>query len=372
MGRIGGDYTFAQATNNAQGRMDEPGGTPSDATMAAQNPDEYAWQLFFFLNRQAKQGSAGEADPSKTSVRNYDDDRSVVWETWGLASGLDIDFSSQPPKILVNKSEVFKIPATSPVAWNQLDRSGTQPKILSPNLKSLAVALAGTPTMGAMGTMGFHILIAPEGTSPAQDETRMNRSTYETVRSKHLYSVEGIQAAIDAAQKAGKTSLVEFDPASKEIKARWIHLANCDADANCADRKRYHWRSVVVDGQKQIWGLASLHIITKDLPNWFWADFSHIDCEKKVGACANDSEGAQTPVIDSTVPSGGTRAEVAGTKWAFYVLRGTETDFNAPNGVKRILSNPVIESGFQKSSCMTCHSYASAALASGTNLTQES
>src|ERR1044071_4638864 len=30
-----------------------PGGRPEDATMAATKPDEYAWQLFLALNRQA-------------------------------------------------------------------------------------------------------------------------------------------------------------------------------------------------------------------------------------------------------------------------------------------------------------------------------
>jgi len=63
------------------------------------------------------------------------------------------------------------------------------------------------------------------------------------------------------------------------------------------------------------------------------------------------------------VAAGGIRPETKGTKWSNYVLRGTEIDFNTTTGIKKMLSNPVIESGFQNSSCMTCHSYASAGLA---------
>ena len=122
-------------------------------------------------------------------------------------------------------------------------------------------------------------------------------------------------------------------------------------------------------GQTEIWGLVSLHIITKDLPNWFWADFGHIDCETAAGACADEAP-AETPLRDSTTHGAGTagsdgvRKETTGSKWQFYRLRGTQIDFITPFGVDTILSNPVIEGTFQKSSCMTCHSYASGALAS--------
>lgn len=330
----------------------EPGGSPADAAMASQNPNEYAWRLFFFMNRQAATGRAGEVDQSKANLLSYDADRPTVWESWALSSGLVLGESS---KIVDDKSEVFKIPASAPVPWEQLDRSGTPPKILTQNLKSLAVAMS---IMQPMELMQFKTLVQPIGTNPADQEVRMNRSTYDSVRTQRLYSVEGLQAAALTAKAAGTRSLVTFDQKSKEIKAQWVHLTDCDGNPACANRARYHWRSVVVDGKTQIWGLAAIHIISKDLPNWFWADFDHVDCERRVGACANDSEGALTPTRDTTTGTNGLKAELAGSKWAFYVLRGTETDFVSPTGVKNILSNPVIENGFQQSSCMTCHSYA--------------
>src|ERR1700709_2435744 len=64
----------------------EPGGTAESAQMTVQNPDEYAWRLFLFINRQAKLGIAGVADPDKPTVKDYDENKDVVWETWALAS----------------------------------------------------------------------------------------------------------------------------------------------------------------------------------------------------------------------------------------------------------------------------------------------
>jgi hypothetical protein len=189
----------------------------------------------------------------------------------------------------------------------------------------------------------------------------MNKSTYDAIRGNGLYSVEGIEAAALKARTAHNSSLVTFEPTSKEVKARWVHLKACDANPACTDKKRYHWRTITRNsGAKEIWGLVSLHIITKDLPNWFWADFGHIDCEQGQGACSDFK--AETPLRDSTTPAtNGVRPETKGSKWEFYRLRGTQTDFETSNGIDTILSNPVVEATFQKSSCMTCHSYASSA-----------
>ena len=115
----------------------EPGGTPQAIAQALTNPDEYAWSLFLYLNRQAQLGVAGQADPSKPGITNYDPDKDVVWETWALSSGVDITGSKPIADLdhcnvgksasgayvnIVNKSEVFKCPAEQPVPWDSLDR----------------------------------------------------------------------------------------------------------------------------------------------------------------------------------------------------------------------------------------------------------
>jgi hypothetical protein len=346
----------------ASAQTREPGGTPEAAMLALSNPHEFAWQLFLYVNRQARSGAVGEVDETKTSIAQFDPDRPVIWETWALASGLDIDFGANPPTIAANKSEVFKNPATQPVAWDALDRGPGSVKTLSAPFKSSPLVVSGINRLLPRNQIGP--LIAPPGTDPRSDETRMNRSTYETVRSKNLYSVEGLEAAAAKAKAENSRILVNFDAASKEVKARWIRLRQCDSNPDCSEKKRYHWRTVQTSaGATQIYGLISLHIITKDLSNWFWSDFSHIDCEKPQGECAHptvEGKPAETPLDDPTTKAtSGQRPETKNTKWENYRLRGIQIDFVTSTGAATILSNPVIEATFQTSSCMTCHSNAS-------------
>ncbi len=92
--------------------------------------------------------------------------------------------------------------------------------------------------------------------------------------------------------------------------------------------------------------MTSLHITTKDLPNWFWATFEHED----------------NPGLEAVVPSKdeyGLPNSLKGTKWENYVLRGSQVDFVDSFGQKTILANSQIERGFQRSSsCITCHARA--------------
>jgi hypothetical protein len=343
----------------------EPGGRPEDAQLATTNPDEYAWRLFLFINRQALAGAAGTADPSKNSIRDFDPDRDVVWESWALASGLVTRSTPQGLTLVADKSEVFKTPATQPVEWEKLDR--TAPKQpLTPNLQNDFLAL--NLSMSSDRTAP-HLLVAPFGEPPGDEEVRMNRSTYETVRTKRLYSVEGLEAAAMQAKNAGLRSAASFEPASKEVKAVWTQLTGCEPDKPCADKNRYHWRIITnpATNNREVWGLVSLHVITKDLPNWFWADFGHIDCEHGDGPCTGTKADDGNVLRDSTTngpggvgPSGsnGVRNETVNSKWQFYRLRGTQINFVSSEGLPTILSNPVIEGSFQRSSCMTCHALA--------------
>lgn len=360
--------TAAPFADVASAQTKEPGGTPEAAMLALTNPHEFAWQLFLYLNRQARAGVAGQVDETKTSIAQFDPDRAVVWETWALASGLDINFGVNPPVIVANKSEVFKNPATAPMAWDALDRGPGDVKTLSPPFKSSPLVVSRLNRLLPRSQIGP--LIAPPGTDPRSDETRMNRSTYETVLSEGLYSVEGLELAAEKAKASNARALVTFKPAAKEVKGRWIRLRQCDTNPDCAEKARYHWRTVqTAAGVTQVYGLISLHVITKDLPNWFWSDFGHIDCEKPAGECAHPSVGADppasTPLVDPTTKAtGGVRPETKDTKWQYYRLRGAQIDFVTSTGVPTILSNPVIEATFQNSSCISCHSNASVGIRS--------
>ena len=169
--------------------------------------------------------------------------------------------------------------------------------------------------------------------------------------------------------------------------------------------------------------LLSMHISTKDVPNWFWATFEHVANQ---GRCdwigCNDSFGyinTQTvevnigqatglapPNHNFTPPHGVTKVDdanqeafdLAGTyvnvdqisdgldaifdafgigsgsginrsgrptqqdqAWRSYRLKGTQTNFVGPAGRTTFLGNSVTEAGFVNSaSCITCHARAGA------------
>jgi hypothetical protein len=322
----------------AQGNVPEPGGAPVDIIAALTTPDEYAWRLFMYLNRPAVMGKAGVADPAR-SFGDVAGQIPMVWETWALESGRA-------------GSEVYKPDGSAPAPWDQLPRQSRQ-LILDTNLERALVL---------RGRAGPSAKFVP--TFPDDQEVRINRAGFEFISSNQMYNIDGLEALVASASKTRNRRYVQFPGGAKEIKAQWEKISD--------DQKpRYLWREVTnPDGSKQAFGLVSLHIITKDLANWFWADFGHVDCEAQLNACNFDhQEPALTTPIDITTrgpdgsgagPSGhdGVRNEAMGTVWANYILRGTQTNFVEPDGRETILSNPVIENGFQQSSCITCHARA--------------
>jgi len=344
-------------------RDSEPGGTPTDVTVAVTNPHEYAWQLFFFLNRQALPGKAGEVDPNKETIRDFDDDKAVVWETWALASGGILLAPGE-----VNRSEVFRSRGETPVKWDELSRD-TSEKLFDFSLTDLAIEAGTHPNTVSPSNSTFKFspepgepcLLTPRECDVRSYEVRMNKSTFETIRANNLYSIEGLEAKFVKAITSDNRDIIAFDPAAKEIKAKWIRL--CAAmDAKCTElKKKYHWRSLTArDGKtREIWGLSALHIITRDLPNWFWTDFEHVDFERH----------AKTPSVDPTTrglgaPSGkdGLRNETAGTKWQYYRLRGVQTEYVDKFGKPTILADTQIEPDESHSSCITCHALATVGL----------
>jgi hypothetical protein len=322
----------------------EPGGTADATALALSNPAEFAWQLFFFLNRQAKSGVAGVADENK-AFGTLDPGASLVWETWAMASG-------------DQSSEVYRPDGSRPVNWDDLKRDA-RVFILDKNLERLSVLSQSKRVKP---------LFFPK--APADQEVRQNRATYEFIISNEMYHIGGLEALLSRAQASGNRGLIEFKNPSKEVKAQWYPIKE-------TDKPRYMWREAKnPDGTTTIYGLAALHVITKDLPNWVWIDFGHVDCESQKGACDPASvkkvegddfnqEEAKTDPVDPTTrgpgaPSGsnGVRKETMGSVWQNYILRGTQIDFVTGFGAPTILSSPVIESGFQNSSCMTCHARA--------------
>lgn len=356
------------AASRQAGDTPLPGGRPEDANTAINNPDQYAWELFLALNQQGDPNNPGLPDPTKKSFRDYDQDKDVVWETWALASGgrsggpiinpEDLPAGKNHP----NYSEVFLDDGREPVPWGTwMDRTRafeTEPAQEVEEQRELS-GNANIESNVIVPSNGIESPFAlPPGSSNINaDEVRLNEATYNFIRDNNLYSVEGLEDEFRRETTGGSPPL-SFPAGAQEVKAQWRIISE-------AEKPRYHWRTFKLNGKPVIIGLVALHIITKDLPTWFWCDFVQVDYDKYSEAARQDSTEPKVPenASDDEKLIGNPHPGTEGTKWAYYRLRGTQVAFTDSTGRFGLVANPLIESRFQQtSSCITCHARATVGL----------
>ncbi|MDE4922903.1 hypothetical protein ACUXAV_005818 [Cupriavidus metallidurans] len=281
-------------------------------------PAKHAWNLFLLLNHPALDKKFGRGLPDCTKPVGVAG-TTALWETWRNAS-----------------SEVYLADGREPPPWDDTSLPDEKPGAvpaddqgeLSVHAKRMA---AGKKIQFSPGDGVF-------SNSGGFGETRMNRPTFEFIRSECLFSKEGLQRYARAYGE-GKKPAIKFPVDSIEVKAAWL-----DFDAEkIPESKRRTYYTAEYKGKK--YGLSTLHVLTKDLPNWFWASFHHVDVPDNRKNETGDDYG-RPPSLDGTV-------------WANYVLGGTQVDYVKPTGEATILSDYYVEYNFQKSSCMTCHATAS-------------
>ena len=202
----------------------------------------------------------------------------------------------------------------------------------------------------------------PNGLS---EETRHNRATFDFIVQNNLYKVSGLKAAF------GKTLTFPLD--SIEVKANWVPVNKIPSFTKnqvtiAQVPQLYH---VNADSNGNKYALVSMHIISKQVPNWTWATFEH---RFNPGRCdiigCRDAFGAQIPVVApnpvraQTYPDCTKSAALsallakANIEPAFvnYCLKGSQADFVDNAGLDIRLGNSVTEDGFvPTSSCITCH-----------------
>lgn len=349
--------------NRATGVGDAIGGTPADHDLALSNPDEYAWRLFVALNQQAlpSTADAGIGDPSRP-FPSLDGNHSVVWESWALASG---GRTGQPVKNpdTPNRSEVFLNDGATPKPWGMWERStGTKPYLKYfdsillqdgrddfPITGSKAGAGRPKPPSTPKATVKSHPaktsiqFIPPAGTNDF--EVRLNREFYEDIVASGLFNAEAVR---DSYLHDPAPQMIKFNPPAKAVKAAWRVL-----DAQKDDFSKFYCRTQ----DNVTYGLTALHVMTKDLDNWFWCSFVH----------------ESRPTISGPQPDRPTPPwfkDLAGnTAWSHYRLRGTQIAFLDSEGNPTLLGNPFIEGAVKDSSgnsnvnylltsCITCHSRA--------------
>jgi hypothetical protein len=278
------------------------------------NPDKNAWQLFIQVNSRAGGTNA-------------------VFETFAS----DSDTFQPTP---------------------QFPTGPTVVALHSPILETMArdAALADGALLPA---------IPPDPNATGGEETRRNRAAFDFIVNNNLYKVTGLQAAF------GKTLTFPID--AVEVKANWIAVQNIPQftknQVTVAQVPQFYHVNTDKDGKQ--WALVSMHVISKQVPNWTWATFENrfnpARCD--ILGC-RDSFGAQTPVVaPSPTRSRGypdcTKTQALSAMLAAadiepayvnYCLKGSQTDFVDNSGLDVRLGNSVTEDGFvATSSCITCH-----------------
>ncbi len=311
------------------------GGAPNLNTpnLAINCPDLFAWTKFIEVNSPAPNAKG-----------------KVLWQTWAT----DPDTFPAKPDPTVCK-QPNPPPGTCP-AWPAADAPHSPLPAASrfdddddPTTAPPVTAPAAPPAKG----------VPPDLGAIAGETIRRNRVTFDYIVSNHLWYQEGLK------QQFNDNFTIEFPMASMEVKLNWLPMSNV------SDPSRYY---TVIDDKQVLQGLVAMHVTTKDLPNWFWATFEHIDNPGRCDfiGCA-DSFGTAPPF---TPPRPDLKRPYASEKltpallamlkagnlppvFQNYRLKGSQTDFTDARGEPIIVGNSVTEYGFvPTASCITCHSRA--------------
>jgi hypothetical protein len=302
----------------AQALFALPAIAQSDPDPAMNNPDELAWQLFIQVNSRAGGSNS-------------------VFETF--ASDTD---TFQPNPQYPSGPQVSALHA---------------PVLLTAARRAAAAEGAVLPA------------IPPDPASTNGEESRRNRAAFDFIVQNNLYKVSGLKAAF------GKTLSFPID--AIEVKANWKQVDLIPAwthnQVTLAQVPQLYHVNTASDHKQ--YALVSMHVISKQVPNWTWATFEH---RYNPGRCdiigCRDSFGAQTPVVSPLRPPTGaiypdcvkspalsallSQADIDPV-YANYCLKGSQTDFIDNTGLDVRVGNSVTEAGFvPTASCMTCHSRA--------------
>lgn len=293
-------------------------GVETDPNPAVNNPDKFAWDVFIEVNRPALQGRRGVPDPKK----KHGDPGLRVWETWKITTE--------------NGNEVCLDNGINPGPWETVqvkNKDGKIKKLLSPpKMRTITSELSG-------GDQHLKIMHSPPLDRDSQ-EARVNQIGYEFIVKEGLYSLDG-QERFRASRRK-----VDFPIGTINVKAHWREFTKEEIKAGVPA----HFYTAEDSGR--VWGLTGFHMTTKDLPNWFWATFEHVDNPPP----EIPDRDRYTKLLDPN----GRRREVPdplkNTYWQYYVLRGTQVDFIDSTGSPTILGNTQLEGGMQvTSSCIGCH-----------------
>ncbi|MBR9910413.1 MAG: hypothetical protein GYB33_08700 [Gammaproteobacteria bacterium] len=276
------------------------------------SPDKFAWDLFIELSHPALKGKPGMPDTNK----KLGDDGETVWESWARAQ------------------DVFRGDGCKPGDWGYW--------LTGPNTDTVRQPASKVDFVMQMNAKPNSINILFDPKEPLA-ETRMNKEAYDFIVENGLHTIEGQEAF----HEQGK--VIDLPIEAREIKSAWRILNDQEARSG-----RFHTHR----NENETYGLIALHIITKDLPQWFWSTFEHVDnpdidvrdLDNDVRWLDRHTNGGEPDKLPVAIQK---------TKWQNYRLKGTQVDFVSLDGRETNLANAIIERGFMgSSSCISCHARA--------------
>jgi hypothetical protein len=302
-----------------------------------QSSDEFIWRRFAEF---AAPLSATSPSP-------------VVFETWAS----DADTFSKTPA-WPDPAAPKKFQASRLLAVRSHLQSTIDVKCAAPG----NAAVGGFPTTGTP--------------SPCiAEEVKRNRPMYDYLVNNALNTQDGLKAAF------AKSTVIDMPTPSIAVKGDWVPVTTMlrwipDLGSVERIRKLYYTNT----SESTEYALVSLHVASRQNPNWVWATFEH---QMNPGRCDDlgcfDTFGARAPAVAPARNAVNTqygacektpalKAILEQNKlspvWDNFCLKSTEVDYVAPDGTPYALGNSVIErivgnGTVAASSCISCHAYAS-------------
>jgi hypothetical protein len=285
--------------------------------------DRHAWELFAKLNQK----SPIQCDVTKDTVTN-----NSIWETW--ASNAETFINSQP-------------------RW--IDGCGTPENPRLKVLRERSIDLFAKPEEKSK-------ILGTEFVGSTVEEVRRNRATFDYIVNNNLWNTAGLIQSYNSSEK------IDFPIGAIELKADWVPIQE-------SEKSKYHW-NYTKDGT--LVGLRAMHIITKELPNWFWSSFEwvgnlgrcdDIGCVDNFGVTPHIVPPNSTPNLEYAPEKFSPELEKLfikhgltgawGEQFRNYRLKGTQINFVDSMGNPTLLGNSITEQGgVLSSSCISCHAQA--------------
>jgi hypothetical protein len=306
----------------------------------------------------------------------------AVFETWAT----DKDMYTATPVWPTPEAAARKHLRPSLLQHNKAPHALATSAALDSECGPVGDAAAGNFPQNAKGQPVPGPIALPAPQPCFAEEVRRNRPTFDYIVANGLHTTAGLAQAYKKAKAPKSTWRVALPTESIEVKIDWIPvetlvdwLAANHARTSLEEVKKQYYTTV---SKGVTYGAVSMHLSSKEIPNWVWATFEH---QNNPGRCdtmgCRDSFGAVKAVVPAAAKANGQygacakapaletmfKAAGLGPAWNHYCLKGSQIDFVAKNKAPLMLGDSFTERvaasvPINHSSCIACH--ASAAVTS--------